>query len=384
MNKATVNHIEETPQFNNSDGSGDFTVFATASTSAIRRKVLINDMCVDILIDTRCWSRCIAFVTWVPVDVKPCTAAVQAWGKFDIPVCGRATCTHELQKVELLQQDFIIVKFPASNGKMLPLFNLELCQCLRMIRELLTHQTISMCSNPMAIFSQDSGVLNTGFEYKIPADGNILPKNIPACYLPPVVMEPVHKELKHMEHNNVIHPITEPTKWCSPMLIMQKKSSDICLVVDFRELNKAVQRQTYQNTSARWHAATAEEFQAVLFSWWCIRLPADTSPCRLLKHCWHLAPHLVATASSDLPFGICSTPELYQMLISQVLSWSPRSHLLSGWHSHLCRKQRGAWFTTTRNLRQTLLCRSEAQQVQMQDLHFQTRIFSVIVSQLMA
>ena len=98
----------------------------------------------------------------------------------------------------------------------------------------------------MAIFSQGSGVLDTGFEYKIPVDGNILPKNIPTCRLPPAVMEPVREVLKRMEHNNVIHPITEPTKWCSPMLVMRKKSGDVCLVVDFRELNKAVQRQTYQ------------------------------------------------------------------------------------------------------------------------------------------
>ena len=43
---------EETLQSGSSDDSGDFTVFATASTSATRRKVLINDMCIDILIDT--------------------------------------------------------------------------------------------------------------------------------------------------------------------------------------------------------------------------------------------------------------------------------------------------------------------------------------------
>ena len=87
--------------------------------------------------------------------------------------------------------------------------------------------------------------MNTGFEYKIPVDGKILPKNIPARRLPPAVMEPVREEMKRMEHNNVIRPITEPTKWCSPMLVT-RKSGDIRLVVDFRELNKSVQRQTYQ------------------------------------------------------------------------------------------------------------------------------------------
>ena len=89
------------------------------------------------------------------------------------------------------------------------------------------------------------GVLTTGFEYKVPIDTDVVPKNIPTRRLPPALMESVRDELERMIKNQVIRPITEPTKWCSPMLVTRKKSGDIRLVVDFRELNKAVQRQTY-------------------------------------------------------------------------------------------------------------------------------------------
>ena len=125
MTKATISHIEETLQSDNSDDSRDFTVFATASTSAIRRKVLINDVCVNILIDTGAEVSILPLSLGVPVGLKPCAAAVQAWGKFNIPVCGLATCTVNY-KGRTIATDFIVVNFPASKGTMLPLFNLSI------------------------------------------------------------------------------------------------------------------------------------------------------------------------------------------------------------------------------------------------------------------
>ena len=154
VNKAIVNHIEETPQSDNSDDSGDFTVFATASVTATRRKVLINDVCVDILIDTGAEVSVLPLSLGVPVDLKPCAAAVQAWGKFDIPVCGRATCTVNY-KGRTIAADFIVVNFPASKRKMLPLFNLELCQRLGMIRELLHINNVNVLKS-YGDLSQDS------------------------------------------------------------------------------------------------------------------------------------------------------------------------------------------------------------------------------------
>ena len=201
---------------------------------------------------------------------------------------------------------------------MLPLFNLELCQRLGMIRELLHINNVNVLKSYSDLFT-GLGILNTSFEYKIPVDGNILPKNIPARRLLSAVMEPVREELKCMEHNNVICPITEPTKWCSPMLVTRKKSGDIRLVVDFRELNKSVQRQTYQIPRLDDMLPLLKNFK--LFSSLdsvsgYLRIPVHADSQMLLtfgtpfgRYCFQ-----------RLPFGICSAPELYQMLLSQVLS----------------------------------------------------------------
>ena len=93
---------------------------------------------------------------------------------------------------------------------MLPLFSFELCQHLGMIHELLQVSNINVFKDYNDLFT-GLGVLNTGFEYKVPIDNAVPAKNIPARRLPPAVLEPARAELKRMEQNSVIRPITEPT-----------------------------------------------------------------------------------------------------------------------------------------------------------------------------
>ena len=97
-----------------------------------------------------------------------------------------------------------------------------------MICELLQVHNVNVFSDYSDLFN-GLGVLNTGFEYKIPVNNSVPPKNIPARRLPPAIMTQVRDELTRMEQNNVICPITAPTPWCSPMLITKKKSGDIRL-----------------------------------------------------------------------------------------------------------------------------------------------------------
>ena len=105
-------------------------------------------------------------------------------------------------------------------------------------------------------------------------------------------------------------------------LVTPKKSGDIHLVVDFRELNKAVQRQTYQ--ILRLDDMLPLLKNSKLFSSLdgvsgYLQIPVHADSQTLLtfgtpfgRYCFQ-----------QLPFGICSAPDLYQMLISQVLSDLP-------------------------------------------------------------
>ena len=78
---------------------------------ATRRLVLINGVCLDILIDKGAEVSVLPSSAGVPTDLQPCTVAVQAWGKFDIPVRGKATCDVNY-KGKTVWTEFIIVALP--------------------------------------------------------------------------------------------------------------------------------------------------------------------------------------------------------------------------------------------------------------------------------
>jgi len=51
----------------------------------------------------------------------------------------------------------------------------------------------------------------------------------------------VHDELKHMESMGVISPVSEPSPWCSGMVVVPKPSGQVRIYVDLKHLNQNVQ-----------------------------------------------------------------------------------------------------------------------------------------------
>ena len=79
-------------------------------------------------------------------------------------------------------------------------------------------------------------------EYKIPFRDNTTPiclytpRRVPHLLLPKV-----KAQLEKMEKSGVISPVTEPTEWCSGMVVVvPKPSGDVRICVDLTPLNKAV------------------------------------------------------------------------------------------------------------------------------------------------
>ena len=125
-----------------------------------------------------------------------------------------------------------------------------------------------------------------------------------------------------MEQNNVIHPITAPTPWCSPMFITKKKSGDICLVIDCRELNKAVQRQMHpipRLDDMLPLLKGAQVFSSLDGVSGYLQIPVHQDSQQLLT----FSTPFGLFCFQRLPFGISSAPELYQMLMCQILGDLP-------------------------------------------------------------
>ena len=55
----------------------------------------------------------------------------------------------------------------------------------------------------------------------------------------------VEEELKRMVQLGVIKPVSEPTEWCSPMVIVQK-NGEVGIYVDYTRLNRSIKRERFQ------------------------------------------------------------------------------------------------------------------------------------------
>ena len=121
---------------------------------------------------------------------------------------------------------------------------------------------------PDDIFSEFSDVFDgvikvmPGEQYKICLRDDAVPFAVTAPRRVPFALrEPLQQELRKLEDNGIIVPVTEPTDWCAPIVVTPKKSGEgIRLCVDLSRLNRSVRRELYQsNTPAECVASIAAE-----------------------------------------------------------------------------------------------------------------------------
>ena len=67
------------------------------------------------------------------------------------------------------------------------------------------------------------------------------PRTVPFAY-----RDKLKKELDQLQQQGIITPVTEPTEWCSPIVVTPKKGTErIRLCVDLSKLNRYVRREKY-------------------------------------------------------------------------------------------------------------------------------------------
>ena len=87
---------------------------------------------------------------------------------------------------------------------------------------------------------EDLGTLEG--EYTTKLQDNVKPFTVTTPQRVPIpLLEPVRKELDHMEKMGVISSIHEPTDWCAGMVpVQKKKNGEVCICVDLTRLNESV------------------------------------------------------------------------------------------------------------------------------------------------
>ena len=139
--------------------------------------------------------------------------------------------------------------------------------------------------------------------------------------VPIPLMEAVRKELQRMEELGVITPVTEPTEWCSGMVVVPKAGGKVRICVDLTKLNRCVCRERHMYPTSRpVEQILAQLAGAKVFS----KLDANSGFWQIpLANELSLLTTFITPFGryrfNCLPFGITSAPEHFQHRMSGIL-----------------------------------------------------------------
>ena len=121
-----------------------------------------------------------------------------------------------------------------------------------------------------------------------------------------------------MLNDKIITKVTEPTDWCSPLVVTAKKSGDIRICCDLHSLNKAVKRPEFQIPSFEEiaHKINGAEIYTMLdaaSAFHQIKVHPDS------QHLLTFGTSIGRFAWARVPYGLRSAPELFQSILSDIL-----------------------------------------------------------------
>ena len=88
--------------------------------------------------------------------------------------------------------------------------------------------------------------------YKIQLKEHAKPFSIatPRC-LPLPMKEKVEAELKRMQEDDIIRPVTTPTDWGAPIVVVPKSNGSVRICVDLTKLNESMRRENFPLPTGR-------------------------------------------------------------------------------------------------------------------------------------
>ena len=169
-----------------------------------------------------------------------------------------------------------------------------------------------------------TGLGNTGQSYKIKLKTDAKPFSLAAPRRVPIPLQnKVKEELERLEELQVIRPVTNPTEWCAPIVVVPKANREaVRLCVDLTKLNESVMRENYPLPSTDQLLAQLEG--AKVFS----KLDCNSGfyQIPLAQESEELTTFITPFGRycfKRLPFGISSGSEIFHRMMSQLLSHIP-------------------------------------------------------------
>ena len=154
-------------------------------------------------------------------------------------------------------------------------------------------------------------------EYKIRLKPDAVPVVHPPRKVPAKVRPLLKDELDRMEKMNVIEKVNPPTDWVNSLVVVRKKNNKLRVCMDPSDLNKCIMREHYPMKSVEEVVSRMPEAQIFTVldanhGFWQVKLSEDS------KHLCTFNTPFGRYAFKRLPFGICSAPEVYQRIMTQL------------------------------------------------------------------
>lgn len=223
----------------------DGALFAGAISTAHRKgawkaSVLVNGHKVE-SIDTG------ADVTVVPASLLARLKEGDTLLKSDMLLLGPAK-----QRLEVLGAVPLTVTFNGTSVKANlyvtkdlnePLLGLDLIESLDILRQV-NGACAEPCLDPVSEYLElFQGLREAPYACKIKLKSEAEPFALASPRRIPVpLLKAVERQLRKMEGEGVITSVSEPTDWCSLIVVVPKKNGDVRICVDYIMLDKSVQR----------------------------------------------------------------------------------------------------------------------------------------------
>ena len=305
-----------------SDGSNIFSLTAVDACSVscddTKRNVIINGRNVLAIIDTGASVNVLPNGMVPSAELSPSHVKLNTWGALPLKVIADVQCTIQY-KDRSVDETFIVVD--TDKNKSLPLMSSSLCKKLGLLQELVQNVSLTDFPSNFPEVFQGTGLIKN-VQVDLHVHENAVPFSVPNRRLPLALHSQVKEELDKMVENDIITPVSEPTSWCSPIVVVKKKDDKLRICCDFRELNKYVQRQHFP-------IPCIDDLLASITNAECFSL----LDCKSAYYQLQVSPesqHFLTFGTPfgrytfrRLPFGICTAPEIFQKVMSDLLSDLP-------------------------------------------------------------
>ena len=160
------------------------------------------------------------------------------------------------------------------------------------------------------------------FQQAIHVDPTIQPVAQSPRHVPFHVCRQVEAKLDELQCLDIIEPVTGPTPWVSPLIVVPKPNGEVRICVDMRRVNTAVIRERYPIPTIEetlQNLTGACVFSKLDLRWGYHQIELDEQS----RQYTTFATHTGLYRYKRLMFGVSAAPEIYQHVIQQSLQGCP-------------------------------------------------------------